>query len=124
MPSSHTLRQVAQQPNPSAQRLNAPLPALDENCELGQVHSKSTDSTVSQPEPEAGRLRKVKSAIQTRLPFWGSKEKDKGNPTTQEAQLFQDDASMNYTSDMVDVLDTLGKSPSNDAIPQSNEIRS
>lgn len=88
------------------------MPAVDEDCELGRVPSKSTDSTISHPGPEAGRLRKVKSAIQTRIPFWGTKDKDKDKAAAaQEADLYRDDPSMNYTSDMVDVLDTLGKWP-------------
>jgi hypothetical protein len=105
MPSSNALQQGAQQPNPSAQRLNAPLPVLEEGCALGQVNSRSTQSTA--PKGEPSRLTKVKSAVQTRVPFWGNKDKQKPSGTN-HAAVQPNDASMNYTSDMVDVLDTIG----------------
>ncbi|CAO2656094.1 Nn.00g048970.m01.CDS01 [Neocucurbitaria sp. VM-36] len=105
MPSSQALRTVAQQPNVSSTRLNAPLPALDEDCALGQVPSRGSESTLTEPEPEQSRLRKVKSAVQTRIPFWGKKEQEKPQP--HGASVHPDDVSMNYTSDMVDVLDTI-----------------
>ncbi|KAH7094987.1 hypothetical protein FB567DRAFT_17206 [Paraphoma chrysanthemicola] len=104
MPSSNALRQVAQQANPSAQRLNAPMPVLEEGCALGQVNSRSTQSTA--PKEEPSRLTKVKSAMQLRVPFWGNKEKDT-LPRTNDAPLQPNDASADYTSDMVDVLDTI-----------------
>lgn len=111
MPSSTSLNQYAQAANPSSQRLSQPLDTLQEGQELGRVPSKSSESTLNQPEPS--RLRKVKSAIQTKVPFWNSpssKEKEKSpepfNPSYQE----HTDAGMDYTSDMVDVLDTVGRS--------------
>jgi hypothetical protein len=105
MPSSNTLRQVAQGPNPSAQRLSTPLPALDEEHALGQIPSNSSKPDSNKVEPS--RLRKVKSALHTRIPFWGTPEKhatSDANGTTPP----QYDESADYTSDMVNVLDTIG----------------
>lgn len=107
MPSSTALRQVAQQPNPSAPRLNAPLPALDEEHALGQIHSNSSQPSSTEEEPPS-RLRKVKSAVQTRIPFWGAKDTATTPDANASAQQQYGDDSMDYTSDMVDVLDTLG----------------
>jgi hypothetical protein len=107
MPSSNALRQVAQQPNPSSQRLSAPLPALDEDHALGQVSSNTSKS--DPPTVEPSRLRKVKSAVLTSIPFWGHKETPTQTPTHAGVAGQQDGTeSMDYTSDMVDVLDTLG----------------
>ncbi|KAF1843669.1 uncharacterized protein K460DRAFT_368535 [Cucurbitaria berberidis CBS 394.84] len=106
MPASNALRQVAHQPNVSTSRLNAPLPALNEDCVLGQVPSNGSESTLTEPEPAQSRLRKVKSAVQTRIPFWGKKEHE-SKPRPDSAAAYHDDISMNYTSDMVDVLDTI-----------------
>lgn len=110
MPSSVSLNQYAQATNPSSQRLSQPLDTLEEGRELGRTPSKASESTLTQPEPS--RLRKVKSAIQTRVPFWNSpsaKEQEKSpQPFNPPAQGPLDEG-MNYTSDMVDVLDTLGR---------------
>ncbi|KAH5429180.1 hypothetical protein HBI47_114640 [Parastagonospora nodorum] len=103
MPSSNTLRQVAQGPNPSAQRLST-LPALDEEHALGQVPSNSSKPESTKVEPT--RLRKVKSAIQTRIPFWGSPEKQ-ATPDASGHATPQYEEPADYTSDMVDVLDTI-----------------
>jgi hypothetical protein len=124
MPSSNALRQVAQQPNPSEQRLNTPLPALDEEHALGQIPSNSSKPSSTKEAP-LSRLRKVKSAVQTRIPFWGNKDA----PPTPDAngtpgQQHGDD-SMDYTSDMVDVLDTLGMCCNVTERPlQANTLRS
>lgn len=81
---------------------------LDEDHVLGEVQSnKGSGSTLTDPEPERSRLRKVKSALQMRLPFWGSKDKGKGSSPNTTTTDQDDDMSMNYTSDMVDVLDTI-----------------
>lgn len=112
-PSSNALRQVAQQPNVSTQRLNAPLPALEEDHVLGEVQSNhGSESTLTGSEPAQGRLGKFKSVVQTKIPFWGNKDKGKGKTTGSDAHgATQDDSmSMCYTSDMVDVLDTIGMS--------------
>lgn len=105
-----SLNQYAQATNPSSQRLSQPLDTLEEGHELGRTPSKASELSLTRPEPS--RLRKVKSAIQTRVPFWHSsstKEKEKSsepcNPLAQDPV----DEGMNYTSDMVDVLDTLGR---------------
>ncbi|KAH6637590.1 hypothetical protein C7974DRAFT_307785 [Boeremia exigua] len=108
MPSSIALNQYAQAPNLSSQRLSQPLDTLEEGQELGRTASKSTDSTLTQPEPS--RLRKVKSAIQTKVPFWSSpssKEKEKSPVPFDPSAHGPADVGMDYTSDMVDVLDTL-----------------
>lgn len=109
MPSSISLNQYAQATNPSSQRLSQPLDTLEEGQELGRAASKSTDSTLTQPEPS--RLRKVRSAIQTRVPFWNSpsKENEKSPAPLDPSNHGPADVGMDYTSDMVDVLDTIGE---------------
>lgn len=108
MPSSNALRSVAQQSNASKQRLNAPLPPVNEDSPLEQVQSNSSESTLAQPGANHSRLRKVKSAVLTRIPFWGSKEDVQTKNTGSDTSAPQTDAaSMDYTSDMVDVLDTI-----------------
>jgi hypothetical protein len=110
MPSSVALNTYAQATNASSQRLNQPLDTLEEGRELGRTPSKSTDSTLSQAEPS--RLRKVKSAIQTRMPFWNSpsnKENEMSPEPDSPSAPVPADASMDYTSGMVDVLDTIGR---------------
>ncbi|KAH8726615.1 hypothetical protein GQ44DRAFT_758575 [Phaeosphaeriaceae sp. PMI808] len=102
MPSSNALRQVAQHPNPSGQRLSTPLPALDEDCALGVDASNISRSTTNDKH---SRLRQVKSAVLPRIPFWGNKEKQKSSNTDATQQF--DDAFVDYTSGMVDVLDTV-----------------
>ena len=125
MPSSVSLNQYAQATNPSSQRLSQPLDTLEEGRELGRTPSKASESTLTQPEPS--RLRKVKSAIQTRVSFWNSpsaKEKEKSpEPFNPSAQGHVDEG-MNYTSDMVDVLDTLGKTQTNHVEAYANPSRS
>lgn len=107
-PSSTALHQVAQQPNSSTQRLNAPLPALDEDCALGQVPTHSSAS--SSGKVEHSRLRKVKSAVQSRVPFWSSSKEKEVIPSGEDAANQQSEGqSMDYTSGMVDVLDTVGR---------------
>lgn len=59
-------------------------------------------------------MRKVKSAIQTKVPFWGSpsskeKEKEKSPEPFDPAAQSPADGGVDYTSGMVDVLDTIGK---------------
>lgn len=112
MPSSTSLNQYAQAANPSSQRLSQPLDTLQEGQELGRVPSKSSESTLNQPEPS--RLRKVKSAIQTKVPFWGNsnnnnKEKEKSPEPFNPSNQGPADPGMDYTSGMVDVLDTVGR---------------
>ncbi|KAF1928889.1 uncharacterized protein M421DRAFT_92020 [Didymella exigua CBS 183.55] len=108
MPSSISLNQYAQATNPSSQRLSQPLDTLEEGRELGRTPSASSGSTLTQPEPS--RLRKARSAIQTRVSFWNSpsaKEKEKSPEPFDSSAQNPADEGMNYTSDMVDVLDTL-----------------
>jgi hypothetical protein len=101
MPSSNSLRQVVQQP--SIQRLNVPMPALDEDHALGPIPPEP-----NKPLSTKGELSGF-AKFKSKIPFWGNKEKQKAdNVNDTDGQQPGDDASMNYTSDMVDVLDTLG----------------
>jgi hypothetical protein len=107
MPSGSPLRQSAQQSVASTPRPGTPLPALAEEHELGQLPSNTSQSTLNNPVPDQSRLRKIKSAVQLRIPFWGKKEEEKSPATGPNAATAQEDASTNYSSGMVDVLDTL-----------------
>ena len=125
MPSPVSLNQYAQATNPSSQRLSQPLDTLEEGRELGRTPSKASESTLTQPEPS--RLRKVKSAIQTRVPFWNSpsvKDKEKSLEASNPPAQGPADEGMNYTSDMVDVLDTLGRIQTIHAEAYANPARS
>jgi hypothetical protein len=103
MQSSNSLRQIAQQP--SIQRLNAPMPALDEDHALGPIPPEPTKP--SSTKGELSGFAKFKSKI----PFWGNDKGKQKADSVNDIDGLQpgDDASMNYTSDMVDVLDTIGK---------------
>jgi hypothetical protein len=104
MPSSNATRSTAHHPNASTNRLSAPLPALDEEHELGRLPSHNgSESTLTNPEPDNSRLGKFKA----RLPFWSKKEHGKTPQTSANAACPQDDMSTNYSSNMVDVLDTI-----------------
>jgi hypothetical protein len=110
MPSSVALNQPAATPNASTLRLSQPLQALEEGAETNFVPSNSSESTLGQPE-QPSRLRKAKSAIQNRIPFWGSpapKPSEKALEP-QGTAVQQPDQHMDYSSNMVDVLDTIGK---------------
>lgn len=125
MPSSVSLNQYAQATNPSSQRLSQHLDTLEEGRELGRPESNSSESTLTEPEPS--RLRKVKSAIQTRVPFWNSpsaKEKEKSPEPFDPSAQAPTDEGMNYTSDMVDVLDTLGRTVFTGPEAHANLLRS
>ncbi|KAJ5031286.1 hypothetical protein J3E72DRAFT_23447 [Bipolaris maydis] len=109
MPSSSPLRQTVQPPASSTPRAGTPLPALDEEQELGQLPSNSSQSTLTHTNsaPEQTRLRRIKSAVQLRIPFWGKKDEEKAPAAGPSATTAQDDGATNYSSGMVDVLDTL-----------------
>ncbi|USP73275.1 hypothetical protein yc1106_00549 [Curvularia clavata] len=107
MPASNALRQSAPQPIASTQRPSTPLPALDEEQELGSTPSNSSQSTLTNTPSDQGRLRRIKSAIPLRIPFWGNKDREKPQTTTSDNATTQEDASTHYSSGMVDVLDTL-----------------
>lgn len=79
-----------------------PLPALDEDCALGQVPTATSERSPTEPS----RLRKVRSAFQERIPFWGKKEPEQSPVPI--AAAAPDNVMDNYTMDMVDVLDTIG----------------
>ncbi|EUC49726.1 hypothetical protein COCMIDRAFT_84002 [Bipolaris oryzae ATCC 44560] len=109
MPSGSPLRQTVQQPASSTPRAGTPLPALDEEQELGQLPSNSSQSTLAHTNsaPDQTRLRRIKSAVQLRIPFWGKKDEEKSHAAGPSTTTAQDDGATNYSSGMVDVLDTL-----------------
>jgi hypothetical protein len=102
MAPSNGLRQPNQHANASTNGLSTPLPALDEEHELGRLPSHNpSESTLTNPEPENSRFGKLK--------FWGKKDQGKGKApqTSANAAYPEDDRSTNYSSNMVDVLDTI-----------------
>jgi hypothetical protein len=102
MPASNAPRQPIQHANASTNRLSTPLPALDEDHELGRLPSHNpSESTLTNPEPASSKMWKLK--------FWGKKEQEKGKmpQTGANAAYPEDDRSTNYSSNMVDVLDTI-----------------
>ncbi|CAI6338470.1 unnamed protein product [Periconia digitata] len=123
MSSAQGLQQLATNPNASCNALRQSttrLPALEEECQLENV--PTTASNFSEPMPAKnsppGRLRKVSSALQNKLSFWKDKEPDttadlekqpppitSQQPPQQLAAPYQ--PGLNYTSNMVDVLDTV-----------------
>jgi hypothetical protein len=103
MPSSNSLRQPSHHPNASTNRLSTPLPALDEDHELGQLPSNNgSESTLTNPEQS-----QAKSTWKSKIPFWKKKEQEKKPATDANADPYRDDVSANYSSGMVDVLDTI-----------------
>lgn len=115
MPSSVALRQVALNPNASTnalQQSTTRLPALEEEVQLEPVGTGSSDSTEADaPRAEPSRLRKVSSAISTRMPFWGNKNKEKDVEADKVpvGPSVPAEPSIQYSSNMVDVLDTVGR---------------
>jgi hypothetical protein len=111
MPSSVALNHNVNTPNASTQRLSHPLQALDEGAETNFAAPNSSESTLGQPE-QPSRLRKAKSAVQNRIPFWGSPAPKPSEKTLEPrgTAVPQPDQHMDYSSNMVDVLDTIGKS--------------
>jgi hypothetical protein len=102
MAPSNGPRQPNKHANASTNRLSTPLPALDEEHELGRLPSHNpSESTLTNPEPENSRFGKLK--------FWGKKDQGKGKApqTSANAAYLEDDRSTNYSSNMVDVLDTI-----------------
>jgi hypothetical protein len=116
MPSSMALRSVAVDPNPSTnalQQVPSRLPALEEEVQLSPTSSGSSSDSNASAHDKAGpsRLKKVSSAVSTGFGLWGNKDKGKeqdveagadGLPATSMDQGWQ------YSSNMVDVLDTVG----------------
>ncbi|KAF2869198.1 hypothetical protein BDV95DRAFT_609429 [Massariosphaeria phaeospora] len=95
---------AAPSPCPPAQlqRSTSRLPALEEECHLAPVSSNSTDS--STPKAPAGRLRKIRSAVQTRLGFGAPPKEVEAHEMPTVAPVVP---SRDYGMHMVDVLDTL-----------------
>jgi hypothetical protein len=115
MPSSGPLPPVALNPNASTnalQQTSSRLPALEEEVQLEPVATKASSSTASStPRTEPSRLKKVSSAVQARLGFG----KDKNKAKEQDVEAGVDalppgapDQGWQYSSNMVDVLDTVG----------------
>ncbi|KAF2129810.1 hypothetical protein P153DRAFT_366322 [Dothidotthia symphoricarpi CBS 119687] len=111
-PSPMALQQMAQYQNASTNRTSAPLPAVQEDSPLEQVPSRSADSAVTVQEPQSSRLRKTKM----RLPFWSKKNNDtddeeslspKPTPAKSSAVPYPGYSYADYSSGMVDVLDTI-----------------
>lgn len=115
MPSSQGLRQVAADPNASITALqptSSRLAVLDETCALENAHSNSSSSSTTQGDQkdQPGRLRRASQAITSRLGL-GKDNKEKETPTVipPTGTAVPPDQYWDYNSDMVDVLDTIGK---------------
>lgn len=106
-PPPNAIQQVTHNPRESTKRLSVPLPALDEEFAVGDIGANNgSDSFPPKTEPKHGRLGRFMDAIRTMVPFAGSKEAGAAKANTVNG--YQDyQASVNYTSDMVDVLDTI-----------------
>lgn len=115
------LQQLAMTPNASTNALSqstARLPALDEECQLETVPTSASNHSEPLPQKPTspGRLRKVSSTLQNKLSFWKDKDPDTDvnlqkpppPPPPQQPPAAPYDPGLNYTSNMVDVLDTLG----------------
>jgi hypothetical protein len=119
MPSAeefHTQRAYASQ-NASTnalQQSSSRLPALEEEVPLEHMNTGSTTSTESDgPRTEPNRLSRATSAVSAKLGFFKSKKGKDKEKDTQDAPDFPplapgDRPWTNYSSNMVDVLDTLG----------------
>ena len=120
MPSTEELRIYPQQ-NASTgalQQMGSRLPALEEEVHLDEYTGSTTSEESDSPRNE-GRLSKVTSALSAKLGFFKSK---KGKEPETEAggagngngngnglpTASGDRQWTNYTSNMVDVLDTVG----------------
>ena len=116
MPSSMALRSVALNPNASSnalQQSTTRLPALEEEVQLEPTSTGSSDTSDSSAHKNGpSRLRKVSSAVQTGFGLWGNKDKGKNQDVEAGAGAdvpgTQMDQGMQYSSNMVDVLDTVG----------------
>jgi hypothetical protein len=76
---------------------------LDEDHELGQLPSNNgSESTLTNPEQS-----QAKSTWKSKISFWKKKEQEKKPATDANADPYRDDVSANYSSGMVDVLDTI-----------------
>ncbi|KAK3207446.1 hypothetical protein GRF29_103g1047171 [Pseudopithomyces chartarum] len=118
MPSAeefHTQRAYASQ-NASTnalQQSSSRLPALEEEVPLEHMNTGSTTSTESDgPRTEPNRLSRATSAVSAKLGFFKSKKGKDREKDTQDAPDFPplapgDRPWTNYSSNMVDVLDTL-----------------
>lgn len=86
------------------------LPALEEDVQLDPINTRSTTSNESNsPQTEHNRLSHATSAVSAKLGFWKSKKGKEKNTVDDDDLPPQGDRSWtNYSSNMVDVLDTLG----------------
>lgn len=98
--------------NPSTSR----LPALEEEVQLEPINTQSSTSTDSDgPQTEPNRLAKATSAVSAKLGLFKSKKgKDDGKQVQGAGDVPlagpADHSWTNYSSNMVDVLDTVGTS--------------
>jgi hypothetical protein len=114
MPSSIALGTVAQNPNNSTNALSqvpTRLAPLEEDVQLQPATSSSSSSSDGAAKAEPSRLKKVSSAVQTGFGLWGNKDKGKHDVEADPnaAPTKQTDQGWQYTSNMVDVLDTVGE---------------
>lgn len=121
---SGALRQFAAEPNVPVSQPQGPgsrLPVLDETCALEHpqtntsVAGSSASSTTQQDESRPGRLRRASLAVKAKLGLKTDAEKDAeagavpSRPTTPTADSGLFAGNRDYHSQMVDVLDTLGR---------------
>lgn len=124
MPSAGELQHPYTSQNASTNALaqqSSRLPALEEDVQLAPVNTASTASSGSDaPQAEPNRLSKATSAVSAKLGF-GRNKKGKHKAQDKDLELegvrgqtpdpYSEPQWTNYSSNMVDVLDTLGKSP-------------
>lgn len=123
MPSAGELQQAYAAQNASTNALSqvpSRLPALEEDVQLQPVNTASTASSQSDgPRAEPNALSKSISAVSAKFGFGRSKKgKDKAQDKAQDVELegargqapdpYGGRQWTNYSSNMVDVLDTLG----------------
>ena len=114
MPSSQALRQVAADPNASIHALqptSSRLAVLDETCALENTPSNASSAsstTQGDQKDQPGRLRRASQAITSRLGL-RKENKDGTNVIPPTGTAIQQDQYWDYNSDMVDVLDTIGR---------------
>ncbi|KAJ4291128.1 hypothetical protein N0V90_010326 [Kalmusia sp. IMI 367209] len=111
VPSSGTLQQAYTTQNASTNALQQTptrLPALEEGVQLEPVATGPSSSTESSSgQTEQNRLSRATSAVSTKLRFWRSNKGKDVEATGGQTSAMPAELPMNYTSNMVDVLDTV-----------------
>jgi len=82
------------------------LCALDEDCQL-QIAPSATSSNPPEEQQQVGRLRRASNVVQTKLGL--KKEKGEDVEPSMQKPLTPGGIPRDYTTNMVDVLDTVGK---------------